>query len=78
MEAKKFKIGKKYFMRSACDYDCIWTFKVVKRTKCTITIVSDNEQLTRRVSVFNGGEYCNPFGRYSMAPVLTAQNMVKR
>ena len=30
---KKFEIGKEYFDRSACNYDCIFTIKIIKRTE---------------------------------------------
>ena len=32
-----FEIGKEYFARSACDHDCIFTVKIVKRTAKTVT-----------------------------------------
>ena len=30
---KKFEIGKEYFDRSACNHDCIFTIKIIKRTE---------------------------------------------
>ena len=29
---KRFEVGKRYEMRSACDHDCIWRYEVVDRT----------------------------------------------
>lgn len=29
---KKFEIGKEYFTTSACDSNCIFTIKIIKRT----------------------------------------------
>lgn len=34
---KKFEIGKEYFDRSACNHDCIFTIKIIKRTEKTVT-----------------------------------------
>lgn len=33
---KKFEIGKEYFDRSACNHDCIFTIKIIKRTEKTV------------------------------------------
>lgn len=30
---KKFEIGKEYFDHSICNYDCVFTIKIVKRTE---------------------------------------------
>lgn len=30
---KKFEIGKEYFDTSACDHNCIFTIRIVKRTE---------------------------------------------
>lgn len=72
---KVFEVGKSYSMRSACNHDCVWTYKVIKRTRCTITIVRQNTQLTCRVkpSELLGAEYCSPLGTYSMSPILSAR-----
>ena len=76
-EIKKFKVGRQYSMRSACDHDCVWTYQVVARTRCTITIVQvghRQKQVCRvRNSEWLGAECCNPLGRYSMSPVLSAE-----
>ena len=78
---KTFEVGKTYFMRSICDYDCIWRYKVIKRTKATITI-QEVDRVTnyidwpktcriRRNNIF-GVETVRPLGSYSMAPILSA------
>ena len=72
---KFFEVGKSYSMRSACDHDCVWTYKVIKRTKSTITLKSDRGELLRcrvKVSDILGAECCHPLGRYSMSPILRA------
>lgn len=74
MEAK-FKVGKTYSMRSVCDYNCIWKFKVVRRTEKTVTLRDqDGRDTVCRVKSFLGEcESCKPLGTYSMAPILCAK-----
>ena len=70
-----FEVGKSYSMRSACDHECIWTYKVIKRTKSTITLKSDRGEVQRcrvKVSEILGAECCQPLGRFSMSPILRA------
>ena len=72
---KVFEVGKSYSMRSACDCECVWTYKVIKRTKSTITIKSNRGEVLRcrvKVSDIFGAECCQPLGRYSMSPILRA------
>ena len=47
---KKFEIGKEYFDRSACNYDCIFTIKIIKRTEKTVTF--ERHGKTRRAKLF--------------------------
>jgi hypothetical protein len=69
----KFEIGKTYTTRSACDYDCVYRFKVVKRTEKTVSIRCFDRVLTRRIYIsYHGDEAINPLGSYSMSPVVTA------
>lgn len=74
----QFKVNQTYQCRSICDYNCIWTYKVIKRTAATITIkdVDTKEVKTCRVSKkaseHFGCEIINPQGSYSMAPSLWA------
>ena len=74
----KFEIGKTYNMRSACDHNCIWSYTVIARTACTITL-KDNDsnkvskcRVSKLYSEMNGCETVLPLGSYSMAPVLSA------
>lgn len=74
---KRFETGKTYTMRSVCDYDCIWTYTVIKRTACTVTLKDEHGDIkTCRISKLGieifGEESCNPLGNYSMAPTLRA------
>jgi hypothetical protein len=66
---KKFEIGKTYSMRSACDHDCIWTYKILKRTDKTVTL--DNNK-SYRIGVYEDREIISPLGKYSMSPTLRA------
>ena len=76
----KFEVGKQYYMRSACDHNCIWAYEVIKRTEKTITIKeldSDDKPMQRKISVFWECESVKPLGSYSMAPVLSADHEVE-
>ena len=72
-----FEVGKRYYMRSACNYDVMWFFTVISRTKKFITLQDDKGRVRRRgVYVYHNEEHANPLGTFSMAPVLAAGNMV--
>ena len=68
-----FEVGKTYSARSACNYDCVWTFEVIKRTAKFITLHEEGGD-TMRVGVrsHDGEEWASPFGTYSMSPVISA------
>lgn len=70
----KFEIGKTYTTRSICDHECIYTAKVLKRTAKTVLVKlsGESEPKRRRVREWRGVECFNPFGTYSMAPVIRA------
>jgi hypothetical protein len=75
---KKFEVGKTYSTRSICDYNCIFSFTVVKRTEKTITLnYRGNEYKVRiRTGSFydpnNTDEWAYPLGQYSMSPFIEA------
>ena len=72
---ERFETGKTYSTRSACDYECVFSFTVTKRTAKTVWLRdhSDNRILRRRVQEWSAdGESAAPYGRYSMAPVINA------
>lgn len=73
---KKFEIGKEYFDTSACNHECVFTIKIIKRTDKTVTFERNGE--TRRTKLFSDerGEYIIP-DRYSMAPVFRAEREVQ-
>lgn len=79
---ERFVTGRTYECRSICDYDCVWSYEVVKRTASTITIrdTHSGEVSTKRVlkcSERFGVEMLEPLGHYSMCPTLSADKEVE-
>lgn len=75
-ETKMFEVNKSYWMRSACDHEYIWVYKVIARTAKTITLQSDDGQVLRcRPKTWNDVEYCKPLGSGSMMPVLASDRV---
>ena len=76
---KKFEIGKTYFCRSACDYECIFEMKVISRTAKTIT--AEHNVGGRQIQRFKIKDHFNEgiehvdCGRYSMHPIFSAENV---
>lgn len=81
---KKFKVGKKYSMRSACNHDCVWTYKVISRTDGTVVLQQLNKdgkptgdkarfRINKKLTEYLGAECVKPLGTYSMAPILIAE-----
>jgi hypothetical protein len=69
----QFQVGKVYTTRSACDYDCIFGYKVIARTAKQITMERNRGDVVKRgVFLIDGVEYCKPEGTYSMCPVISA------
>jgi len=69
--------GQTLTTRSLCDYDCIYTVKVLDRKKSFATVSLDrNGGEVKRVKVYEweGREYIMPYGKYSMAPRFYADN----
>lgn len=74
---KKFEVGKIYSCRSIGDHNCIWRYKVLKRTAKTIVIQEDDEEpkvcrIKERTYCGQIEEFVYPEGRYSMCPILSA------
>ena len=69
-----FRVGITYGTRSICDHNCIWFYRVTKRTACTVTLTDDKGEtkVCRIKKDRDGNEYTYPLGRYSMCPVLRA------
>jgi hypothetical protein len=52
--------------------------EILKRTAKTVTVNTDQEKEVRRgITVYNGKEQFFPFGKYSMAPVISADRPVE-
>ena len=75
----KFEAGKSYWMRSVCDYKCIWNVKIISRTAKTVIIrvKGEREDKKCRIKIYENIERIKPVGVYSMSPVLTANNEIK-
>ena len=68
-----FEVGETYQDRSSCDWETIYSFKVIARTAKTITIEQHGRSRVRGVRIGEDGvEHCNPHGSYSMAAVIRA------
>ncbi len=70
--AGKFIVGRTYSTRSICDHDCIFSFTVTARTDKTVTLRYHGKETRRKIRLYDGIERCDPMGRFSMSPVLTA------
>lgn len=74
MENQTFKAGDKLATRSICNWDCIFTGTIVKRTAKTVTVITDIHG-EKRCKVYlddSGNEFIYPHGRYSMAATFNA------
>ena len=70
----KFIVGETYSTRSIANWDCIYSFTILKRTAKTVWVVVNGKLVSRRVSEYEGAETFKPFGNYSMCPIITATN----
>lgn len=77
-----FKVGETYEMSFIGDSELKNFYKVIRRTRSTITIISIKEknpkQIRRKVSVYDGVEFVYPLGKFSMAPILDASRRVSK
>lgn len=80
----KFKVGKKYSMRSVCNQDCVWSYIVESRTNATVVLRqlhSDGTpygdtarfRINKKLTEWNHAECVSPLGTFSMSPVLVAR-----
>ena len=68
----RFVVGRTYWTRSACDYDCIFSFTILARTAKTVTVEVHGKVVKRGLSFYGYEETFKPFGSYSMAAVIGA------
>jgi hypothetical protein len=73
MTTTQFQVGKTYMTRSTCDHDCCIFQTIAKRTAKTVTTANGKNF---RVFVFDGVEQFRPWGSYSMAPIMGADDLV--
>ena len=89
-QVKQFEVGKVYKMNSACDSDCWWYYVVVSRTQFTVLLVQIDRygnsirgkeikrcRINKKETEYFGYESVSPLGKYSMSPVLSADNEYK-
>ena len=78
---KKFEVGKCYYTRSICDYDCVFIYKIIKRTEKNVYLQEeDTSEGTKKRKIYiderSGIEFCLPDGSYSMCPVIDANDVL--
>ena len=85
-QVSKFRVGKIYWMNSVCDSDCYWYYKVIRRTEKTVVLAQVNKvgmirnaefkqcRINKKETERFGYESVSPLGKYSMSPVLSADN----
>ena len=74
----KFKINDTYRMNWIGDSELKTPVKIIGRTKKTVLIIDlhSKEQKRCKINSHANHEYIFPAGRYSMAPVLKASNII--
>lgn len=80
-QTKTFEIGKTYQTRSIGDYNCIIQITIVSRTDKTVTCRfsrgdTDYKTKTFRPRAYRDVEQVKPWGSYSMAPIVSADQEV--
>jgi hypothetical protein len=75
--SREFVIGQELSVRSLGDWDCVFRFKVVKRTAKFVTLLYHGIESKVAIRHWSDGcEYCYPLGTYSMAPALRSDSVV--
>ena len=74
----RFEIGETYACRSNCDWDCIFSARVVARTEKTVTFDEDGRRYTRRPHLWRDVESVYPHGQFSMCPVFSADRTLEQ
>ena len=69
---RTFQINKEYSARSICDYDCVFTFKILRRTAKSVWVKVHNKIVRRQIEIYDDTETFYPFGKYSMATCIYA------
>lgn len=74
MSDTKFQVGRTYSTRSICDHECIFSFTILARTAKTVTTTVSGNVVRRGVYVYEGVEQFKPYGNYSMAAIIGADD----
>lgn len=78
-EIKRFEVGKTYQTRSICDHECIISITVTARTDKTITAIEHGEtkrlRINEKSTEYHKAETVYPWGHYSMAPQIHADQI---
>lgn len=72
---KQFVVGQIYSCRSICNYDCQWSFEILRRSAKSVWVEVDGKVSRRSLSAWNGAEFFKPFGSYSMSPSVYADHL---
>lgn len=71
-----FQINQTYACRSVGDYNAVWKFTIAARTAKTITTACGKTlRINARLTAYDGIEKVFPLGRYSFAPILSADKI---
>ena len=75
---KRFIVGKEYKCNSSCNHNCWWYFKIEKRTEKSVWIKDsdENKVVRKKIDVYQNEETIYPLGKYSLAPILGATDLV--
>lgn len=71
----QFNVGQTYTTRSICDYDCVYSWKVVRTSKTSVWFTGSCVKGVQRRSVktnLDGRQFLSPLGTYSMSPTIHA------
>lgn len=71
----QFQVGATYAQRFTSDWDSIASFTITARTAKTVTTTMHGKTATRRLSIYDGKEQFKPFGSYSMAMIVSADDV---
>ena len=71
-QLRAFEVGATYSTRSVCDHDCVFSFTILKRSPKSVWVDVDGKVVRRAIEVWQGTETFYPFGKYSMAAIISA------
>jgi hypothetical protein len=77
-DIKRFQVGTTYADNFTGDSQLWSFFRIEARTAKTITTEVHGKRVVRRLSVYNGVEQFKPYGSYSMAMIVNANDTLDR